>query len=386
MARGVSLFYREQEHDAVEYLRSALQQQPADLRARYLICLAAQLHSDEETIEDMSRAARKLDPRNAYALACAGVWFMDLANFARADQYFEQALLRIPNDVDLWFGRGMLYDYWGEREKAIGAYLRVVTLDSNNVSGRISLGNAYAASGDYDAAFEQYAKARELAPDSENPHSRLGRDLFYAGALGSALPEFRAAINEEPDTPVPYFFLLAGLRQTGKADEILEIYEEIRRRFSDRPQHTGPLFEQIGAWDDALRDYRRALEEQPDDARLHYRLASCLRDTRRWEEAIPEYRHVARLAPTHRSVHEELAGALLRTGQYEEAITVARQAIALDACNFSAYSTLADALFVLGKAGQATTVLEQQERLQQQARDRYQAKYFGADDDSPGCD
>ena len=63
MSRGVYLFYRQHEHDAVECLRLALTQQPTDLRARYLISLAAQLHSDEETIEQMAQSAREIDPR-----------------------------------------------------------------------------------------------------------------------------------------------------------------------------------------------------------------------------------------------------------------------------------------------------------------------------------
>lgn len=377
MSRGVYLFYRQHENDAVEYLRLALTQQPSDLRARYLISLAAQLHGDEETIEQMAQSAREIDAQNAYALACEGVRFMDLANFARADQYFEHALLKIPSDIDLWFGRGMLHDYSGEHERAIGAYLHVVQLDAANVAGRIALGNAYADTGDFEAAFNEYERARRLDPHTDNPHFRLGKDLFFARQLKEAASEFEQATLDEPDRCPPYFFLLAALRQTGRTDEALDAYHEIRRRFNRYPEQTAGLFEQTGAWQDAVREYRRLLETSPDDPALHENLAACYRELGAWENVAEECRAGIVLEPEDTHIRRELGNALFRLGRYESAIRECRKALELDRHNFGAYTIIADCLVLLGRTEMAATILQQQERLQQEAWTDYQSKYYG---------
>jgi tetratricopeptide (TPR) repeat protein len=377
MSRGVYLFYRQQENDAVEYLRLALTQQPSDLRARYLIALAAQLHSDEETIEQMAQTAREIDPQNAYALACEGVRFMDLANFARADQYFEHALLKIPSDVDLWFGRGMLYDYSGEHERAIGAYLHVVQLDAANVAGRIALGNAYADTGEYQAAFSEYERARRLDPHTDNPHLRLGKDLFFARRLKEAAAEFEQATLEEPERCPAWFFLLAVHRQTDSSDEALDVYHEIRRRFNGHPELTAELFEQTGAWQDAVREYRRLLETSPEDPDLHASLAVCYRELGAWENVVEECRAGIVLEPENSHICRELGNALFRLGRYESAIRECRKAVELDRYDFGAYTIIADCLVLLGRTEMATSILQQQERLQQEAWTDYQNKYYG---------
>jgi tetratricopeptide (TPR) repeat protein len=378
MSRGVYLFYRQHESDAVEYLRLALTQQPADLRARYLIALAAQLHSDEETIEQMADSAREIDPQNAYALACEGVRFLDLANFARADQYFEHALLKIPNDVDLWFGRGMLYDYSGEHEKAIGAYLRVVQLDASNIAGRIALGNAYADTGEFEAALSEYERARRLDPHTDNPHLRLGKDLFFARKLKEAVGEFEQAVAEEPDRCPAYFFLLAALRQIEDADQALDVYHEIRRRFSHYPEQTAELFEQTGAWQDAVREYRRLSATSPDDPWLHARLASCYHELAAWEKVVEESRAVLVLEPENAHARRELGNALFRLGRYEAAIRECRKVLELDRLDFAAYPIIADCLVLLGRTEEAAAVIQQQERRQQKAWTDYQNRYYGS--------
>lgn len=374
--RGVFLFYRQREREALECLRSALKAQPRDLRARYLISLAALSQSDEATIEQMTRSARQLAPQNAYTLACSAVWFTYYSNYSRADQFFEQALLQIPNDVHLWFGRGMAYDLAGEREKAIGAYLHVVTLDPDNVSGHLSLGSAYAETGEFETAYEHYVRARELSTDVENPHSRFGRDLLFAGMVNEASAEFQQAIAEEPDSPAAYFYLLLCYRSAGKSDEALAIYQEIRQRFQNRPEETASYFVQFGMPKEAIRDYTRALAAQPDAIPLRILLANCYCDAGQWDAAACEYRKVIGVEPANRDVWVALGEALFRLGRYRQSIAALRRALELDPDDPAGYSTLADALILEGKTKLASDVLERQERLQQQALLNYQAKYF----------
>jgi tetratricopeptide (TPR) repeat protein len=377
MTKGVDLFYRERERDAVDYLRSALEQQPNDLRARYLIALAAQLHSDEATVEQMSLDAQAIDPQNAYTLACLAVRFMDYANYSRADEYFEQALIKIPNDVDFWFGRGMLYDYAGDPNKAVNAYLRVVTLDPANVGAHVALGHAYADAGDFEAAFRAYSRARELDPESDNPHYRLGRDLLYRGALVPALQEMHLAKEEEPDRPGPYFFLLSAYRGNGRIDEAIDIYRQVRTRFQDRPRDSAEMFYQIDAFEDAIRDYRRALARDPEDFDSRHALASCYRSLGRWEDALAEFELLLEADPQDPFIRRSLAEARFRLGRFVDAARDAGLLIERDEFDFTAYDILANSLVMQGRTEEAARIQERQEQLRGKAASEFQRKFFG---------
>jgi tetratricopeptide (TPR) repeat protein len=301
---------------------------------------------------------------------------MDYTNYLRADQYFDQALSRIPNDVDLWFGRGMLYDYSGEHLKAVNAYLRVTTLERNNIGGHICLGSAYAAIGDYDSALTHYQRSKALAPDTDNAHLRLGRDFFFSGNPGRAIPEFRQVIAEEPGVVQSYFFLFAIYRNLHKVDEAIDIYTEIRQRFPDHPDVTGVLFEQFGASQDAIRDFQQVLASNPNDLDTRYSLARCLRDAQRWEDAVQQYRLLTEQDPDNSHAHSELAAVLYGLGRHEEAVAAAQKAIELDRYS-EAYTTLADAMVMLGRTETAAKTLKRQQLLQQQAWVEYQRKYHG---------
>ncbi|MEO0108761.1 MAG: tetratricopeptide repeat protein, partial [candidate division WOR-3 bacterium] len=370
-------FYRERECDAVRYFQSAVQCKPDNLRARYLICLAAHMQGDDTLLEQTCTQARQINRHDPYALACEAIRFLDYANYPLADQYFEQALLAVPNDVGFWFGRGLLYEYSGEREKAIGAYLRVIALDPRNVSGRLALGDAYADVGDFDRAMAEYVRAKELAPDTLNPHLRLGKVLMYAGAARPAIAAFREAIAEEPEKADAYVFLLACLRNLGDADEVLDVYAEIRRRFDDQPANSASLFQRIGAYSEAIREYRRAKELAPGDVSLRVALASCLRELGEWEAAAAEYQDLLELDPRDQVARRELAVALFRMGQYEAAAVEARRAIELDSTDTSAYGVLSDALVMQGKTRAAAAALATMERIQRKAQDEFQRKFFG---------
>lgn len=385
LARGIFLFYHEQEKDAAVCLRSSLAQNPQNLRARYLIALAAQLHADEDTITEMREAARAIDGDHPYALACEGVYFLGLSNFARAEQLFEQALLKIPNDLHLWFGYAVLHDYAGEYERAIGDYLRVITLDPQNVCGHIGLGNAYAVLGDFDAAYAEYSHARRLAPDTMNPHFRLGKDLLFARQADAALVEFAETTAQEPNFAPGWFFLLAAQRALNQTDEQIETYQEIRIRFRGEPEVTAGLFETIGAWQDAVREYTALLDRNPNDVEMLFRRADCYRQLGNWQRMASDYRNILLIAPprmplpyTISSAHRGLAEALSKLQHYEKACQEYRKAIALDRTDLTSYTMLAECLMIMGKKESAAEVTAQRDRQQQISWAEYQSRFYGA--------
>lgn len=85
-----------------------------------------------------------------------------------------------------------------------------------------------------------------------------------------------------------------------------------------------------GRTEEAIAEYRRALESIPDYAEARNNLGAALVQAGRWEEAAAEYREVIRLEPERAEMRSNLGDVLSRMGRDDEAIACFREALRLD--------------------------------------------------------
>ncbi len=93
-----------------------------------------------------------------------------------------------------------------------------------------------------------------------------------------------------------------------------------------------------GRTEEAIAEYRRALESIPDYAEARNNLGAALVQAGRWEEAAAEYREVIRLEPERAEMRSNLGDVLSRMGRDDEALACFREALRRDpdcvqACN-----------------------------------------------------
>lgn len=109
-------------------------------------------------------------------------------------------------------------------------------------------------------------------------------------------------------------------------------------------------------WSGAEREFKRALELNPDNADaydLYGRLCAALG---RYDEAIALQRRAQELDPlSHRL---DVVSTLLRAGRYDEAVTAARDAVELDPAHDRARATLGWADFLSGRQAEGLVELE----------------------------
>lgn len=112
-------------------------------------------------------------------------------------------------------------------------------------------------------------------------------------------------------------------------------------------------------WATAEREYKRALELDPGDARTHNWFAGYLTYRGRLEEAIAEAKHARELDPLSLPINNALAGRLLVAGRYDEALNQVRQTLDLDPHFAPAHQTLGWAYLNRGKQQDAIQEFEQ---------------------------
>ncbi|HEY3619601.1 MAG TPA: tetratricopeptide repeat protein [Candidatus Sulfotelmatobacter sp.] len=106
-------------------------------------------------------------------------------------------------------------------------------------------------------------------------------------------------------------------------------------------------------WATAQREYKRALDLNPGDARVHHWYAGYLIYVGRFEEGISEARWARDLDPLSLPVNNALAGRLLAAGHYDDAFEQVQKTLQLDPRFAPAHQTLGWAYLHNGERDEA---------------------------------
>ena len=107
-------------------------------------------------------------------------------------------------------------------------------------------------------------------------------------------------------------------------------------------------------WDDAEREFRRALQLNPNNAHAHYFLAfTVLFPLKRYDEALAESRTALSLDPFSPIINANFGVLLMAAGKPTEAVEQLRQAVAIDPSFPPSHQKLAQVYAELGKFADA---------------------------------
>ena len=175
----------------------------------------------------------------------------------------------------------------------------------------------------------------------------------------------RRALQFDPDHAVALVELATMFRVTRRYDEALELLERRRRR---RPDDFGVLAD-IGRCLSGLRRYeeaeqmlRRALDGL-DNAPTRYELGVVLDGAGRLSEAIAEYRRALDHNPNHLEALTNLGVALASQGRMDEAARHFQRVLAVDPENADAHANLGLALATAGAPNPAASAFREALRL-----------------------
>lgn len=126
----------------------------------------------------------------------------------------------------------------------------------------------YQMGGKLKHAIRCYKRAIELHPTAE-AHTFLGWTYSFFGRHDDAIAECRKAIEVDPSFGNPYNDIGAYLIETGKMDEAIPWLKKAMKAGRYEPKHyphfnIGRVYEFLGRWNDAMQEYRKALDLFPD--------------------------------------------------------------------------------------------------------------------------
>jgi Flp pilus assembly protein TadD len=359
--QGESALQERRYDDALKHLTRYLSYRPDDARARLLAARAARnLHEYYEAFEHLRRCRAAGGDIEAVEVETSLIAVMrgqepDPSLRQRAEKYDELALaiLEVLIQYDL--------DNYRLRQ-ALDGLTRYLQARPDDLQARLSRGYVWERFLYFADALEDYRKAVELHPESEQARLKLAETLLIVGTPGEALLQYQWLAQRHPDQPEVKLGLARSQRMLGETEEARALLTSMLGTAAESGEtlrELGELELDEGRAAEAEPWLRKAVQANPHDRRIAYSLSRCLVALGKQEEAekinarvaeidadlrrLDELRDAIMERPQDASLRYEGGVIFLRSGEREEAMRWLRQALRIDPNHREARNALAAA-------------------------------------------
>jgi tetratricopeptide (TPR) repeat protein len=288
---------------------------------------------DEQAAATEFRKALRLDHGIDPARIALGQVLTSLHQYSDAVADLLDYTGRQPKDAQGFYALGLAYRALEKSDAATTAFQRAVALDPRDPAIRFNLGTLLAATGQTDAAIRQLEAAERIAPSDLAIHDALALLQAKAGDKERARLE-QAKVN-------------AIKSSAGKEAAIAKFYGEAAQYLS------------TGNAKAAAESYRKALQLNARDAKLHYNLSLALDRLGDFSEEQKELGRTVELDPTIAVAQNQLGLFALRSGQQATAEKLFKRALAIDPTFAEAQTNLGALFSQQGKNQEAAQLFQQ---------------------------
>ena len=257
---------------AVETMRTALNLASLETDESKKLVLVGRglgLVNEWALAEDAFRQAVAADGENAEAWAWLGEAEQQLGQDGRAE--LDKALSFGSTDPVVHSLRGLYWTRQGNGSQALAEYRLAAQYDPENPVWQVSIGDAYAQSGDLQAALRAYTRATEMDPTD----GKLWRTLAAFSARYNmqvedvGLPAARKAVDLNEEDPLAQDTLgwtLALLERYDQAQDAFAHALRLDSGLASAHLHLGIVAIQLDEWESAAEQLRQARDLDPDGA------------------------------------------------------------------------------------------------------------------------
>jgi tetratricopeptide (TPR) repeat protein len=264
----------------------------------------------------------KENPENFEAHQLLATAYVRIQQFAEAASHFEKASQLEPDSPEVWRDLGETYSKLQRPEKATTAFLRSVALQPHQPPTQYALGMLFLDVKDYPQAAAHLEQARaeglnhsavllnlgraylnlkrlEEALDALNQLRRagstdwrlqleIGQLLFENFLYGDAKEPLSQAWELNPESYGAGFYAALDHFMLGEQAECLKVLQELRRqgaRTREVENLLGCAYAKLGRTDEAIRIFKQAMAEAPDQPDAYFNLGLVLLEQQKRQEA-----------------------------------------------------------------------------------------------------
>jgi len=207
-------------------------------------------------VYEYASRALEIDPLLAEALAALGLYYSNMQDWKRSEEYYRRSLEINPNYplAHEWIAAVLVGTL--RFEEGTAEVLTAERLDPLSIRPKVLSAWTLYQTRDWDQAA---AKAREilhLSPDFMQSHLQLANILTQLDDTAEALSHARRAVEIEPQSPLPVYVLCFALVNAGELAEAEALTAKWRQ--AAKEHYVGPFF--LAMCEVALGNKERAVE------------------------------------------------------------------------------------------------------------------------------
>jgi serine/threonine protein kinase/tetratricopeptide (TPR) repeat protein len=276
---------------------------------------------------------------------------------------FSHALERDPSYALAYAGLGQAY--WHKYEethdqtwvgRASQACQHAVELGRELANGHTCIGVVYNGTGRYEQAAEEFQRAAELDPNSDDALRGLGLADERLGRLAAAEANYQRAISLHPNYWADYNWLGSFYYTQARYDDAARMFSQVVALAPDSERgysNLGGVYINLGRYTDAIPLFERSVAIRPT-ADAYSNLATAYFFQQRFAEAARTYEQAVKLNPVDYEMWGNLGDAYYWTTKeqlqapqaYRKAISLANDALGVNPrdavvlCNLALYHAM----------------------------------------------
>jgi len=230
--------------------------------------------------------------------------------------------------------------------EAIPLLEKAIDADSSYVDAYLALRQVYLVVGDTNKALaickEKFGCFSD--PESNREMAKAIASLYaMIGEPEKAELLFKKVIKEFPEDANSYDLYASYLESQGRYDEALNNY---KKAYQYDPDNSGIAFRLGNAYferkryREAVEFFKKAKKAFDDDIEIIKKLAECYSELGEYGNAIEEYKTIIKIIPKHVSSRIQIGNAYLKLKQYQKAESYYKEALKIEPGNLSVYYQL----------------------------------------------
>jgi tetratricopeptide (TPR) repeat protein len=255
--------------EAVPLYQKVLAADPRDVEALNNLGNAYLELGDHQRALEHYETARRLRPTDASITGNVAHALMLLGRLEEAVKLGRHAVELDPTLAIAHNNLGLALASQGKRAEAAASYREALRLQPAYVEALNNLGNALREMGERRAAVPLYQQAIELDPRRAETYLNLGNVLFEIRRVEEAVRALRQAIALQPSYGLAHLSLGIALRQQRRPAEARQACEAalaLNPRHVEAINFLGELYADSGQFEEAEKQFRRAIEIDPNFA------------------------------------------------------------------------------------------------------------------------
>jgi tetratricopeptide (TPR) repeat protein len=215
----------------------------------------------------------------------------------------------------------------------------------------LTLGREHYNNREFEKAESYLGQFIKLNQSFADVYNMLGVIYSEQGRLVQAQRMFEEALRINPNYTEVALNLAVTYNDLGKYQEARDVYGRViatsraqprsldpfaRGKIANMHADLGAAYHDFGFYDEAVLEYRKALDLCPTFIDIRTRLATTYRDMGRHEDAVGELRTVKEHNPSYLPARVHLGVTYYSLGRHDEAVREWEEVLALDPTNKSA--------------------------------------------------